>query len=85
MTDQSEQVTYNSAADTRAHSHLVMQLLNANLVDLAEMLCDWVAASERNPNGDPLKSIEIGQEKHGFSDDLRAILENTVRDLGRVE
>jgi hypothetical protein len=52
-----------------------------NLIDLVEMLCDWYAASKRHNDGDIMKSIEINQKRFGFSDDLRQILENTVKDL----
>ena len=50
-----------------------------NLVDLVEMICDWVAASERHADGDPIKSVEINKARFGYSDDLAEILANTVR------
>lgn len=50
-----------------------------NIVDLVEMICDWVAASERHTDGDPIRSIEINKERFGYSHDLASILTNTVR------
>jgi hypothetical protein len=50
-----------------------------NLVDLVEMICDWVAASERHADGDPIRSIEVNKERFGYSADLASILANTVR------
>jgi hypothetical protein len=56
-------------------------IIGMTLVDLIEMLCDWMAATERNPGGDIVKSIDISQKKFGFSDELKAILINTVVEL----
>jgi hypothetical protein len=52
-----------------------------NLVDIIEMFCDWVAASERHENGDIRKSIEINKERFNMSDDLVQILLNSVKML----
>lgn len=48
------------------------------LLDLLEMLCDWIAATARHADGDILKSIEINQKRFGYSDELKAIMNNTV-------
>ncbi|MFW6247029.1 MAG: DUF5662 family protein [bacterium] len=55
-----------------------------NLIDILEMLCDWIAASERHSDGDIFKSIEINQERFGYDNQIKKILENTVRDLFNV-
>lgn len=52
-----------------------------DLVDIIEMLCDWKAATLRHADGDIVKSIEINQKRFGFSDELAAILLNTVDSL----
>lgn len=52
-----------------------------NLVDIIEMLSDWRAATERNKNGNILKSIEFNSEKYKISPQLKKILENTARDF----
>ncbi|KKS16778.1 MAG: hypothetical protein UU74_C0033G0010 [Candidatus Woesebacteria bacterium GW2011_GWA1_41_7] len=49
------------------------------LVDLFEMLCDWKAASLRHVDGDIFKSIEINQQRFGYSDEVRMILMNTAQ------
>lgn len=46
-----------------------------NLMDLIEMICDWVAVS--NAKGVPV-NIEAAQERFGVSDQLMSILRNTV-------
>ena len=51
------------------------------LMDLIEMLCDWKAATKRHADGDIYKSIEQNQKRFGYSDDLKQILINTMRQL----
>lgn len=50
-----------------------------DLVDFLEMLCDWKAASLRNPDGNIEKSIRIGSEKYSIPPMLAKILLNTAR------
>jgi len=52
------------------------------LLDVVEMLCDWKAASERTKQGSIAASLTHNKERFGISDQLAAILENTVRELG---
>ena len=52
-----------------------------SLIDLIEMICDWIASSKRNPGGDIIKSIEINQKRFGYTDELRNILFNTAEDI----
>lgn len=49
-----------------------------NLIDLLELMCDWKASTMRSKDGDIFRSIEINQERFGYSDDVKAILENTA-------
>lgn len=49
-----------------------------NLIDVVEMLCDWKAATLRHNDGDIVRSIEINQQRFGYSDDLKQIMLNTV-------
>lgn len=53
-----------------------------SLLDVVEMLCDWKAASERTKQGSIAASLVHNKERFGISDQLAAILENTVRELG---
>jgi hypothetical protein len=52
-----------------------------NLIDLIEMLCDWWAATKRHADGNIRKSIEINQERFGYSDELKGVLLNTINYL----
>lgn len=50
------------------------------LVDLCEMISDWKAATLRHDDGDILKSIEMNQQRFGYTDELKQILINTVNE-----
>ena len=50
-----------------------------NLLDITEMLCDWKASSERQKNGNLLKSIEINAERFNIDKQLMQILINTAQ------
>lgn len=52
------------------------------LLDIIEMLADWKAATERHHNGNIMRSIEINQDRWGYSDELKNILVRTVQSLG---
>lgn len=45
-------------------------------------ICDWKAAGERYKNGSIAQSLAHNRERFGISDQLYAILENTVKELG---
>jgi hypothetical protein len=51
-----------------------------NLIQVIEMVCDWIASSER-PGGDVHKSLEINRGRYGITDHLYGIMENTVSRL----
>ena len=69
-------------ANCRHHpEHFAKGINEMNLVDLIEMLADWKAASERQNNGNILKSIEMNAQRFGYDDQLKQILLNTVRML----
>ena len=53
-------------------------LSGMNLMQLIEMACDWYASSQRHNDGDIYKSIEMNQERFGYSDELKSILINTI-------
>lgn len=55
-----------------------------SLLDLIEMLCDWKAATLRHNDGDLLKSVEHNQKRFNYSDELKQILLNTIKELGLV-
>ena len=62
--------------------HFENGIRDMTLIDLCEMLCDWMAAVKRHEDGDILQSIEINQRRFDYSDELKQILINTVNDWG---
>ena len=58
--------------------HFEDGMVQMNLVDLIEMICDWKAASMRHNDGSIWKSIEINQKRFGYSDELKRVFENTA-------
>lgn len=90
---------HHYAANSHHPEHYEDGISGMSLLDLLEMICDWKAASERmrpsapsSPgrpsapkySADFLAGIALNQERFGYSDELRAILENTARELGFV-
>jgi hypothetical protein len=65
--------------------HFENGIRGMNLIDIVEMFCDWYAATKRHNDGDMMKSIEINKGRFGYSDDLRAIFENTYKDIFQDE
>ncbi len=50
-----------------------------NLIDLTEMICDWLAASRvNNLNGSIRRSICLNVKRFGITGQLANILENTI-------
>ena len=48
-----------------------------DLYDLTEMFCDWLAATERNKDGNMEKSIEYNKTRFNMSEQLSSIFKNT--------
>ena len=57
-------------------------ILRMNLIDIVEMFCDWKAASMRHNDGDILNSIKINSKRFEIDNQLKSILEQTVKDFG---
>jgi hypothetical protein len=55
-----------------------------SLIDLIEMLCDWKAATLRHKDGDLARSIEMNQQRFGYTDEMKSVLTNTARLLGML-
>lgn len=49
-----------------------------DLVDIVEMLCDWLAATKRHADGDIGKSIDINEKRFGINEQLSQLFRNTV-------
>jgi broad specificity phosphatase PhoE len=82
LADMGEALKHHYAHNSHHPEHHPDGVSGMDLLDLTEMLCDWAAAVLRHADGDLRESIEMNQERFGYSDDLKAILLNTV---GMVE
>jgi hypothetical protein len=50
-----------------------------DLMQITEMLCDWIAAGRRHADGGDIhRSIEQNAERFGYGDELRKILHTTA-------
>jgi hypothetical protein len=49
-----------------------------DLLQLTEMLCDWIAATRRHENGDIRVSIEANAERFGYGPEIKRLLHNSV-------
>lgn len=54
-----------------------------DLVDIVEMLCDWLAATQRHNDGNISKSIDINEKRFGINNQLSWIFKNTIPILER--
>lgn len=66
-------------ANNRHHpEHFPNGINDFNLIDLIELLCDWIASSERQHDGNIRKSIETGARRFNIDSQLTNILENSI-------
>lgn len=73
----------NHYAKNRHHpEHWAEGINDMSLLDLLEMVCDWKAATERNANGNIMKSLQVNKERYNISDQLYKVLLNTINELG---
>ncbi len=59
--------------------HFENGINDMNLIDLCEMIADWKAASERQNNGNLIKSIEINAKRFNIDAQLKQVLLNTAK------
>lgn len=56
-----------------------------DLIDLTEMVCDWVSAAKRMKDGDPIKALETSAKRFKISDQLKSIILNTIKMIQKRE
>lgn len=76
---------YASSNNRHHPEHFPNGIDGMNLIDLIEMLVDWVSACKRHNDGNILKSIEINTKRFNISQQLKAILENTVKSIDELQ
>lgn len=75
---------HHYAVNSHHPQHYPDGIRGMSLLDLIEMVCDWIAACKRHDDGNIYKSIEDNQERFGYSDELKGILLNTVEAMNAV-
>lgn len=71
-------IDHHYAKNTHHPEHWTNGIDDMDLLDLVEMLCDWIAATKRNKNGNVHKSITHNKDRFGMSDQLYKIFQNTA-------
>ncbi len=71
-------LAHHYAHNSHHPEHFPDGIKGMSLLDVLEMLCDWKAATLRHADGDIRRSIEINQKRFGYSDELKALLLNTL-------
>lgn len=69
---------HHYAANDHHPEHFAGGIGDMNLVQLLEMLCDWLAATRRHDDGDIRRSIELNRERFGYGDEVARLLLNTL-------
>jgi len=70
---------HHYAKNSHHPEHFKSGIDDMSMLDIAEMLLDWKASSERHDTGNILKSIEINADRFKMSPQLVKILENTAK------
>jgi hypothetical protein len=73
---------HHYAENSHHPEHYSNGIRGMSLLDVVEMLVDWKAATERHADGDITSSIDKNQKRFEYSDDLKAIFHNTIKEMG---
>jgi hypothetical protein len=77
-----ETIAHHYAHNSHHPEHWPDGIAGMSLLDVVEMLCDWAAAGERTKEGSLAQSLGHNRMRFQIDDQLAAILENTVKELG---
>lgn len=69
---------HHYAANDHHPEHFEGGISQMNLIELTEMVCDWMAAIKRVNNGDIEKSLETNRVRFGIEPQLYGVIKNTV-------
>jgi hypothetical protein len=80
-----EGLAHHYAANDHHPEHFAQGVDEMDLVQLLEMLCDWLAATRRHADGDIQASITKNRQRFGYGPEIERLLRNTVGRLERRE
>jgi hypothetical protein len=81
LKDMKPALDHHYANNTHHPEHYENGINGMSFLDVIELLADWHAATKRHADGNILESIEKNQERFKYSDDFKAMLLKTAREL----
>jgi len=78
LAEMGEGLRHHYAHNDHHPEHFMEGIGVMNLIQLTEMLCDWIAATRRHDDGDIRRSIDQNAERFGYGEELKRLLHNTV-------
>lgn len=78
MSKLKEALTHHYACNRHHPEHFENGVVGMTLIDLLEMVCDWMAATSYGPNGHIDKSITFNRKRFAIGDQLTAVIKNTA-------
>lgn len=74
-----EGLAHHYAANDHHPEHFgAVGIAGMNLIQLTEMLCDWIAATRRHADGDIHRSIDQNAERFGYGEEITRLLHSSV-------
>ncbi len=73
-----EGLKHHYAENDHHPEHFDCGIREMNLIQLTEMLCDWIAATRRHSDGDIHRSIDQNAERFGYGEEIHRLLHDTV-------
>lgn len=81
-----EGLRHHYAANDHHPEHFENGIADMGLIEVTEMLCDWLAATKRHADGDIRRSIKQNAERFGYGPEIERLLLNTLSALeGRAD
>jgi len=72
---------HHYAKNAHHPEHYLDGISGMTLIDIVEMFCDWVAATERHSDGNIYKSIDLNKDRFNIPEELCSIFKNTAREV----
>jgi Family of unknown function (DUF5662) len=85
LADMGDGLSHHYAVNDHHPEHFGRGVDEMDLIQLTEMLCDWIAATRRHDDGDIHRSIDQNAGRFGYGDELRDLLHRSVDRILDVE
>lgn len=84
LAEMSKALQHHYQNNTHHPEHYENGVDDMNLLDVIEMLCDWVAATRRHADGSVRESLMINKKRFSLSPQLYKIICNTAVQMGWI-